>query len=162
MRIAYIYNIVYKTRYLYVGSTWNYKRRLRLHKADCYNPNRRNYNNNLYKFIRATDVWSEFRFNIMDTIETDDSDEDGGLNEILTAEQYYIDMIEPILNDRDAITSSEERRRKKKEYDRNLDKKTIEAKCFSCEPCGYAGRNQRELYRHYTSNKHKNKINNIN
>tara|TARA_R110002126_G_scaffold58439_1_gene154200 strand:+ start:176 stop:499 length:324 start_codon:yes stop_codon:yes gene_type:complete len=107
-------------------------------------------------------VWSEFRFTISDTIETDDSDEDGGLNELLTAEQYYKDMLEPTMNDRDAIISPDERRKRNAEGIKNRQQKNRETKQHYCEPCGFAGGSEKELDKHYTSNKHKNIINNIN
>ena len=159
MRLGYVYNVIYKSRCLYVGSTWDFKPRLRTHKSKCYNPNSKEYNFNIYKFIRATDVWEAFRFTIIDTIETDDSEEDGGLYELLTAEQYYKDMLEPTLNGQDAIVDKEERRRKNNEASRNSEQKNRETKRFACEPCGYVGASQSKLDEHYTTKKHKN-INN--
>ena len=159
MRIGFIYNVVYKSRCLYVGSTWNFKKRMDAHKSRCYKQNSIEYNNNLYKFIREHDVWEAFQFTIIDTIETDDSDADGGLYELLTAEQYYIDMLEPTLNGYDAILFPEERRRKKKASDRKLAQKNIDTKRYSCKPCGFVGAAQSNLDEHYTTKKHKN-INN--
>jgi len=159
MRIGFIYNVIYKSRCLYVGSTWNFINRLDTHKSRCYNPKSKEYKNNLYKFIRTTDVWSEFRFTIIDTIETDDSDEDDGLNELLTAEQYYIDMLEPTMNDRDAIVSPEERRKRKAEARKNRTQRNRDTKRFVCEPCGFVGYYKSNLDKHYKTKKHKN-INN--
>jgi group I intron endonuclease len=159
MRLGFIYNVIYKSKCLYVGSTWNFKKRMVEHKSECYNPKRKKYKKNLYKFIRATDVWSAFHFTIIDTIETDDSDEDDGQYELWTAEQYYIDMLEPTLNEQDAIVSPEERRKRQAEANRNRGKINIETKRYSCAPCGYAGSSKKNLDRHYTSNKHKQNIN---
>ena len=155
MRIGFIYNVIYKSRCLYVGSTWNFKKRLIKHKDACYNPNSRNYNCNIYKFIRVTDVWEAFRFTIIDTIETDNSDEDGGLYELQTAEQFYIDMLEPTLNVDDAVQDKEKRRKRQDESSRNSRQKNRETKRFVCEPCGFNGGSEKDLDRHYISNKHK-------
>ena len=155
MRLGFIYNVVYKSRCLYVGSTWNFKKRLLMHKSECYNPKRKNYNYNIYKFIRATDVWEAFQFTIIDTIETDDSEEDGGLYELQTAEQYYIDMLEPTLNGQDAVRDKEERRKIMAEACRNIEQKNIENKRFVCAPCGFNGTSQWKLDEHYKTKKHK-------
>ena len=159
MRMGYIYNVIYKSRCLYVGSTWNFKKRMDSHLSDCYNPNIKRYNKNLYKFIRATDVWEAFRFTIIDTIETDDSEEDRGKNEKDTAEQFYIDMLEPTLNGPDAIISPEERRKRQAVAQIKLEQRIRDSKLFACEPCGYNGASQSKLDKHYKTNKHKN-INN--
>ena len=159
MRLGFIYNVIYKSRCLYVGSTWNFKTRLRYHKSNCYNPNSNRYNKNLYKFIRATDVWEAFHFTIIDTIETDDSEEDGGKNELQTAEQYYKDMLEPTLNGADAIVSPEETRKRNAEAQRNVRQRNKKNKRFACAPCGFNGASQSLLDEHYRTKKHKN-INN--
>lgn len=159
MRIAYIYNVIYKSRCLYVGSTWNFNTRVGTHLSVCYNPNSKDYNFNIYKFIRKHDVWEAFHFNIIDTIETDDSKEDGGLFERLTAEQYYIDMLEPTLNDRDAIISPEERRRKCAEARKNITQSNRDTKRFACESCGFVGYYKSNLDKHYNTKKHKQNIN---
>ena len=104
-------------------------------------------------------MWEAFQFTIIDTIETDDSEEDRGKNERLTAEQFYIDMLEPTLNGPDAIISPQERRRKKKISDRNIEQRNKKNKRFACEPCGFNGASQTKLDIHYTTKKHKN-INN--
>ena len=156
MRLGFIYNVIYKSRCLYVGSTWDFHDRLIYHKSDCYNLNSKKYNYNIYKFIRKHDVWEAFHFTIIDTIETDDSEEDGGLNELLTAEQYYKDMLEPTLNGQDAIVDKEERRRKNNEAQRNSEQKNRDSKLFACEPCGFNGASQSKLDEHYTTKKHKN------
>lgn len=159
MRVGVVYNVVYQARCLYIGSTWNYNRRIREHKSNCYNPKRREYNYNLYKFIRDTDIWEAFQFTVIDTIECDDSDVDRGKNELHTAEQFYIDMLEPTLNEHDAIITPEEARKRRKESTKKIEHRNIDTKRFSCEPCGYSGRDKRDLDIHFTRNKHKNNMN---
>lgn len=159
MRLGVIYNVVYKSRCIYVGSTWNFKDRLYAHKSKCYNPNSKEYHFNIYKFIRKHDVWEAFRFNIIDTIETDDIDHDRGMYERLTAEQFYIDILEPTLNGYNAVVDKVERRRKKDESTRNSQQKNRDTKRFYCDPCVFAASCQRKLDIHYNTKKHKN-INN--
>ena len=159
MRVGVIYNIVYQARCVYVGSSFNYNQRLHEHKSRCHNTNANEYNYNLYKFIRNTDVWAAFQFKVIDTMECDDSDVDRGKNELHAAEQFYIDLLEPTLNGRDASVDKKERRKKQNEATKNINQRNKDTKRFYCEPCGYAAECKSNLEKHYTSNNHKNKMN---
>mgnify|MGYP003640112912 CR=1 FL=1 len=159
MRLGFVYNVVYKSRCIYIGSTWDFKKRLETHKATCYNPNIKDYKKKLYKFIRATDEWEAFIFTIIDTVETDDSEEDRGDYEKRTAEQYYIDMIEPTMNRIDAVVDKKKRRNKNNENNKILRQRNKDSRRFSCDPCGFVGKDQWDIDRHYTSKKCKFKSN---
>jgi hypothetical protein len=47
-----VYKIVLSDGYEYVGSSYNYKRRISCHISNCYNINNKDYNIPLYKHIR--------------------------------------------------------------------------------------------------------------
>ena len=60
----------------YIGSTNNFKRRLRQHKHDCNNPNRKGYNKKLYTCIRLNGGWNNWNMipiNIYNNIEKYDA-----------------------------------------------------------------------------------------
>lgn len=155
MKLAYIYSVVYKSRCLYIGSTWNFTNRLTNHLRTCYSRSTPDYNKNLYKFIRSTDVWAAFNFSIIDTIETDDSDVDRGEIEKLTAEQFYIDLLEPSLNSKDAILTPKERRLRGYKNTKRWNQQNLLDRRYTCDPCGFNGVDKYALQIHYTRNKHK-------
>ena len=62
--IGVVYFCRYNDRVIYVGSTVDFKRRLRKHKSTCYNINNTNYNTPIYKYIRDTDDFEKFEFKI--------------------------------------------------------------------------------------------------
>ena len=45
---------------IYIGSTVCFKERKRCHKKSCNNPNSRNYNLKVYKFIRDNGGWDKW------------------------------------------------------------------------------------------------------
>ncbi len=60
---ALIYKIVCKDLNIkdcYVGSTTDFRKRKTNHKADCNNANGKNYNFNVYKFIRENGGWDNW------------------------------------------------------------------------------------------------------
>ena len=48
----------------YIGSTVDFKRRLKRHKHCCYNTNSGKTNYPLYQYIRETGIWNKFQFKI--------------------------------------------------------------------------------------------------
>ena len=63
---GYIYTIYHQDNLIYVGSTTNFKKRLRYHKADCYNVKRKGYNTPIYQYIRSNGDWNKIEFKIID------------------------------------------------------------------------------------------------
>lgn len=98
---------------LYVGASNNIKHRMRRHKSNCCLENNKNYNQVVYKHIRANGGWEAFAIHIVE--ERDDFIDDTDLRK---REQYHINRIPKqfSLNDYNAYTSPEERKRKTKEY----------------------------------------------
>ena len=60
---AVIYKIVPKdldSKYCYIGSTVDFKKRKSSHKTMCNNPNNKGYNYPIYKHIRDNGGWNEY------------------------------------------------------------------------------------------------------
>jgi len=116
---AYIY-CIYNNKFkkdFYIGSSNNYKNRMRKHKSDCYNPNKRCYNYKLYKFIRDNGGWSEWSNIIIATVDVKDKLEQRKI------EQVYIDHLEPGLNcDRSYQTPEQLKEWHKEWHNKNKEK----------------------------------------
>lgn len=76
---------------IYIGSTNNLNRRIVDHKKDCYNKNLSKYNNKLYTFIRDNGGFDNWKFKILETLESSNE-------ERKKKEQYYINKLNPSLN----------------------------------------------------------------
>ena len=76
---------------IYIGSTNNLNRRIVDHKKDCYNKNVAKYNNKLYTFIRDKGGFDNWKFEILETLESSNE-------ERKKKEQYYINKLNPSLN----------------------------------------------------------------
>ena len=95
----------------YIGSTKNFKERMRKHKDAYKFPNHQNYNHRIYRFIRENDGWDNF-----DVVKICDCEED----ERLKMEQYHMDFVKPTLNDARAYGLDIERKKiKQKEWNEN-------------------------------------------
>ena len=89
---------------IYIGSTNGFNNRKRLHKHNCYNDKRHEYNYKVYQYIRENGGWDNFdmiEIGVVD-YETDD--------ELRIEEQKYIDDLGATLNDRKSYRSIEERK----------------------------------------------------
>jgi len=129
-----IYNNNFKKQF-YIGSTKKYKKRMREHKSNCYNQNRRKYNYTLYKFIRENGGWSEFSKIIIATVDV------ANKLEQLKIEQVYLDHLEPGLNNLRSYRTPEQL------------KKWYNTKKICICGCKYTNVNKS---RHERSKKHKN------
>jgi hypothetical protein len=76
---------------IYIGSTNNLNRKIVDHKKDCYNKNVAKYNNKLYTFIRDKGGFDNWKFEILETLESSNE-------EMKKKEQYYINKLNPSLN----------------------------------------------------------------
>jgi hypothetical protein len=90
---------------IYVGKTKKFKKRVREHRNNCYNENRKGYNINLYKFIRENGGWNNWEFIEIEKGEYDNKDS-------AIRERYWIEELNANLNNK--IPS-----RTRKEYDKN-------------------------------------------
>jgi hypothetical protein len=121
--------------YSYVGSTMNFRNRKYQHKKVCENINSKDYNSNLYKYIRENEGFDKFDMIPLEEYECETK------TQSRTREQLWIDKIENKLNSVKAYCSAEERIERKKKLRKNYsaDKKEIikqiRKKRILC-PCG--------------------------
>ena len=152
--IGYVYEIVSKDKSItktYIGSTWDMNERKRTHKKNCYNEKNRKYNTPVYRYIRENGGWDNWNMIVIESGDCMDR------TELECAEQFYIDMsggIKNLLNSYDAIIIPEQRKEKDIIYYTKCIQKNIDTKRFYCESCNKAYRSNRDLQRHYKSNKH--------
>ena len=74
-------------KYWYIGSSYQ-TNRLKGHKHDCFNPNRKNYNSNVYKKIRELTIKENFYSSVQEIkIEENVSE-----NNKADREDFYIDL----------------------------------------------------------------------
>ena len=101
MRVGFIYRLYCldaDVKECYIGSCWKIKVRMRVHKSDCNNINRVNYNFKVYTFIRANGGWSnwDYEYFVVNVIDK---------THLQMKEQKRMDLeMNPILNDRRAYT----------------------------------------------------------
>jgi group I intron endonuclease len=100
----------------YIGSSVNLKDRTKEHKADCYNPNRDNYNNKLYTYIRANFGFENF------TISTIERYSCNSKKALRKREQYWINELKPSLNSN-------------KSYISKIQKKIQHRQIIDCDHC---------------------------
>jgi len=93
----------------YIGSTINFKQRKKKHKGVCNNKNDKRYNSKLYQFIRENGGWDNWIIEIIEEIETDDT------NQLLKKERDYINLNNSSLNTRKIHITEEEKLKAQKE-----------------------------------------------
>lgn len=122
-----IYKIVCKDtniKNVYIGSTTNFKNRKSRHKSNCYNENNKQYNINLYKFIRENGGFENWSMILIDNTPCNSK------LELLKFEREHIEKIdnELLLNQIIPSRTKEEYRKlernkaHRKEYDRKRNK----------------------------------------
>ena len=77
---------------IYIGSTTNFKERKRAHKTNCNNENNRNYNINVYKFIRNHGGFNNWDMILIEKVKCNDK------MELCKIEREYIEKTENNLN----------------------------------------------------------------
>lgn len=77
---------------IYIGSTCDFRLRLRAHKTNCFNRDSRKYNNLFYEYIRENDInFEDVEQEILEEIDNlYDNDKENKKNARIR-EQYYID-----------------------------------------------------------------------
>ena len=118
MSIKLDHCVIYKIRCrdeaitdLYIGQTFNYPARVANHKSNCNNPNSIQYNNKLYKTIRSTGGFNNWKFEIVETFSDCKS-----IDEARNKERYYIELLHANLNNNRPIITPEEKKEQLKEY----------------------------------------------
>ena len=124
----------------YVGSTKDFKSRMRNHKYCYHNENSRDYNKPLYQFIRENGGWRAWKMTIIDSLTTTDK------HEMLKCERRYVEEQEISLNKlipsrtlkQYKLDHKEEINEKQKQYYQDnretINKKQLEK--VQCERCG--------------------------
>ena len=77
---------------IYIGSTTNFKRRKCEHKSTCNNSNNKNYNLNVYQYIRANGNWDNWDMIIIEKFECNDK------LELHKRERYWLENLQASLN----------------------------------------------------------------
>ena len=148
MRTGFVYEIKSKDTSItgtYIGSTWDMKKRLKHHKHNCNNENSKEYNKQVYHYIRENGDWANFQMTVIDNGECVDR------KELECGEQFYIDLaggIENLLNDRDAIVDKQKRKEKQYIYCVKIHQRHIDNKDFYCDACDHAAQSQHKLDSH--------------
>ena len=115
--VNYSNSIIYKLcckdpeiKEIYVGSTTNFYRRKQEHKSNCNNSNCKNYNSNVYEFIRNNggfDNWEMIEIERYNAIDKQD---------LRKRERYFLEQLEASLNMYIPITTIEEKKEYRKKY----------------------------------------------
>ena len=113
MKTAFVYgmSLIDNGKIIYVGSTWDMKKRTLYHKSNCGTEHRTEYNYNLYKYIRTIDgMFDKIKINILEEFECETR------RDREKKEQEYIDKygLDNLYNDRDAYLTPEEKAKRKK------------------------------------------------
>ena len=126
----------------YVGSTTNLIERRRQHKTACNNENKKDYNYNVYKFIRDNGGWDNWVVVLVESYTECKSRE-----ELLRFERYHMEQLEAKLN-------SQVPGRTQKQYKTNNSDKIKEYKKekIECNFC-HSVVQKCSLSRHYKSKK---------
>ena len=111
-----IYLIKHKTcddKKVYVGSTNNLKKRINIHRHDCNNEKRKNYNYKLYQYLRENGGFNQYEFIILECYVCNFK------HELLCKEDDYIKMYPNNLNQLRAYLTRQEYKKK------NIEQKKI-------------------------------------
>jgi hypothetical protein len=97
--VNYSNGIIYKIvcidteiKQMYIGSTTNFNRRRTEHKCTCNLITGKNYNLNVYQFIRSNGGWDNWSMIQLEAYSAADK------RQLETRERYYIDLMKPSLN----------------------------------------------------------------
>ena len=101
---------IYNDDMAYIGSTKNFKDRMKGHKSVCNNEKSTKYNYFIYQYIRQKGGWNDFKKEIIYECDVKDKDEQR------IVEQEWIKKNECKLNTNNSYTSKEERKEKIKQY----------------------------------------------
>jgi hypothetical protein len=117
---TYFYRIVCKDLNIkdcYVGHTTNFKNRKSQHKQSCINENSKEYNYNVYQFIRNNGGWENWDMIIIEQINCEN------FNEACKIERKYLEEYKANLNKIVPIRTQEENEQYFKKWcDKNIDK----------------------------------------
>ena len=96
-KIGIVYKIVstdINIKEIYVGSTINFRTRKFQHKTSCNNDNNKDYNTNVYKYIRENGGWNTFDMIQIEEVKHDTK------QQLHARERYWIEELKATLNRR--------------------------------------------------------------
>ncbi len=126
---------------IYVGSSTNFKCRKNNHKSDCNNEKSRNYNYNLYKYIRENGGWDNFEM-----VEVCKATECINKSELLKKENEYIKLLGATLNFKSPTRIKSKNEYSKDWYEENKEKLHQQRKEYREENRDEINRKAREIY----------------
>lgn len=124
---------IYNDEWCYIGSTMDLKRREREHKKCCNNAKSKEYNCKKYKTIRENGGWINFKMEIIQKFNYDITSV-----ELRKKEQFYIQLLNPNMNEYNACLTEEDRVEYHRQYNRQ-----------------YRLDNKEQVKQHYQDNKEK-------
>jgi len=77
---------------IYIGSTTNFRTRKNVHKYNCNNKNRKEYNSPVYQFIRNNGEWDQWKMIPIEKYPCN------GKEELEIRERYHIELLKSKLN----------------------------------------------------------------
>ena len=95
---------------IYIGSTADYEARSASHRSDCHNVKSPNYGYKVYNYIRSNGGFGNFTIDVIEHYPCADK------KAMRIREQYWIDTLEPQLNDKKAYQSAEDLKQYKQHY----------------------------------------------
>lgn len=95
---------------IYIGHTTNFNQRKHNHKTICNNKNTKNYNLNVYKFIRNNGGWDNWSMIQIEELNCNNS------REAALRERFWIETLKPKLNTVNSFTFEKEKILQKKEW----------------------------------------------
>ena len=116
-----VYRIVYNFITYYVGSNTNMCKRKSQHKYDCNNKNSKQYNIELYKFIRENGGWDKW-----DMVQIEAYPECKTNYELRTHERNHFDILRPSLNINRPLTTEDEVKEMKSRDDEKYRSNNVE------------------------------------
>jgi hypothetical protein len=120
-----VYKIVCKDveiKEFYVGSTTDFNRRMYIHKSVCNNPNTKEYNLKVYRFIRENGGFENWDFIVVEKYPCENDIEK------LKREMYWCDELHSTLNTYRPILTEEQRLEYRKDYREKNREQIIEKK----------------------------------
>ena len=102
---------IYNDEWCYIGSTMDLKKREYGHKSRCNNEKCNEYNYQLYQMIRQNGGWNSFRMEVIQKFNYDITSV-----ELRKKEQFYIQLLNPNMNEYNACLTEEERLEYHKQY----------------------------------------------
>ena len=118
---ACVYRLIYNDITYYVGSTTNMRQRKSQHRRGCYNEKNKDYNYQLYKFIRENEGFNNWKMIMVHAYPECKTSE-----ELRMHERNHIEELKPSLNVNRPIVTEEEKQNEANDRSRKARSKNPE------------------------------------